>query len=87
MTEVGDRIVQQFATRLEELLRDAGPAASAVSTAGTTKTLRGRVAPEPEAIDLGAAALPVLLRKAAAPTAAVLFAVVVLQVLRRRSRR
>lgn len=26
MTEVGDRIVQQFATRLEELLRDAGPA-------------------------------------------------------------
>ncbi|MFB6777312.1 SRPBCC family protein [Streptomyces sp. NPDC056352] len=87
MTEVGDRIVQQFATRLEELLRDAGPTVSAVSTAGTTKTLRGRVAPEPEAIDLGAAALPVLLRKAAAPTAAVLFAVVVLQVLRRRSRR
>ncbi|MFE7323872.1 SRPBCC family protein [Streptomyces sp. NPDC057565] len=87
MTEVGDRIVQQFATRLEELLRDAGPTASAESTTGTTKTLQGRVAPEPEAIDLGAAALPVLLRKAAAPTAAVLCAVVVLQVLRRRSRR
>jgi carbon monoxide dehydrogenase subunit G len=90
MTEVGDRIVQQFATRIEELLRDAGPTASAVSTTGTTgttKTLQGRVAPEPEAIDLGAAALPVLLRKAAAPTAAVLFAVVVIQLLRRRSRR
>ncbi|MDF6045441.1 SRPBCC family protein [Streptomyces sp. JH14] len=87
MTEVGDRIVQQFATRLEELLRDAGPAASAVSTTGMAETLQGRLAPEPEAIDLGAAALPVLLRKAAAPTAAVLFAVVVIQALRRRSRR
>ncbi|MEU1365412.1 SRPBCC family protein [Streptomyces sp. NPDC005803] len=87
MTEVGDRIVQQFATRLEELLRDVGPGASAVSTTGLAETLQGRHAPEPEAIDLGAAALPVLLRKAAAPTAALLFAVVVIQALRRRSRR
>ncbi|MFF3838664.1 SRPBCC family protein [Streptomyces sp. NPDC001930] len=87
MTEVGDRIVRQFATRLEELLRDAGPAASEVSTTGTAETLQGRRATEPEAIDLGAAALPVLLRKAAAPAAAVLFAVVVIQALRRRSRR
>lgn len=92
MTEVGDRIVQQFATRLEELLRDAGAAtstASATGMAGTAPTagnLRGGRAPEPEAIDLGAAALPVLLRKAAAPAAAVLFAVVVVQALRRRSR-
>ncbi|WP_329124717.1 SRPBCC family protein [Streptomyces sp. NBC_01353] len=85
MTEVGDHIVQQFATRLEELLRDAGPAASAVSTTGTAENLQGRLATEPEAIDLGAAALPVLLRKAAAPAAAVLFAVVVIQALRRRS--
>ncbi|MEU1346757.1 SRPBCC family protein [Streptomyces sp. NPDC005786] len=83
MTEVGDRIVRQFATRLEELLRDAGPAPSPTSPAAT---LRGGLAPEPEAIDLGAAALPVLLRKAAAPAAAVLFAVVVMRVLRRRSR-
>ncbi|WP_328946009.1 SRPBCC family protein [Streptomyces sp. NBC_00250] len=87
MTEVGDRIVRQFATRLEELLRDAGPAASEMSTTGAAETLQGRRATEPEAIDLGAAALPVLLRKAAAPTAAVLFAVVVIQALRRRSRR
>ncbi|MEV8567626.1 SRPBCC family protein [Streptomyces sp. NPDC051322] len=87
MTEVGDRIVQQFATRLEELLRDAGPAAHAVSTTGAAETLQGRLAPEPEAIDLGAAALPVLLRKAVAPAAAALFAVVVIQALRRRSRR
>ncbi|MFG2772854.1 SRPBCC family protein [Streptomyces sp. NPDC048350] len=94
MSEVGDRIVQQFATRLEELLRDPWAAtstasvASAAGTAGTASTaenLRGGRAPEPEAIDLGAAALPVLLRKAAAPAAAVLFAVVV-QALRRRSR-
>ncbi|MCX4986337.1 SRPBCC family protein [Streptomyces sp. NBC_00572] len=87
MTEVGDRIVRQFATRLEDLLRDAGPAASAVHTTGTADTLQGRRATEPEAIDLGAAALPVLLRKAAAPTAAVLLAVVMIHALRRRSRR
>ncbi|MEU6986476.1 SRPBCC family protein [Streptomyces sp. NPDC046324] len=87
MTEVGDRIVQQFAARLEELLRDGGPAASAVSTAGTAENLRGGLAPEPEAIDLGAAALPVLFRKTVAPAAAVVFAVVVIQALRRRSRR
>ncbi|WP_393062302.1 SRPBCC family protein [Streptomyces sp. LN549] len=85
MTEVGDRIVQQFATRLEELLRNAGPGPSPTPTTSATETLRGRLAPEPEAIDLGAAALPVLLRKAAAPAAAVLFAVVVIQALRRRS--
>ncbi|MEU1471752.1 SRPBCC family protein [Streptomyces sp. NPDC005761] len=83
MTEVGDRIVQQFATRLEDLLRNAGPVPSPANTA---ETLRGGPAPEPEAIDLGAAALPVLLRKTAAPAAAVLFAVVVFQVLRRRTR-
>ncbi|MFD9031083.1 SRPBCC family protein [Streptomyces sp. NPDC059567] len=87
MTEVGDRIVQQFAARLEELLRDAGPAASGVFTTGAAENRQGRLAPEPEAIDLGAAALPVLLRKAAAPAAAVLFAVVVIQALRRRSPR
>ncbi|MEU9092112.1 SRPBCC family protein [Streptomyces sp. NPDC048428] len=85
MTEVGDRIVQQFATRLEELLRDAGPGSSPTPTTSATETLRGRLAPEPEAIDLGAAALPVLLRKAAAPVAAVLFAIVVIKALRRRS--
>ncbi|MCX4515101.1 SRPBCC family protein [Streptomyces sp. NBC_01619] len=86
MTEVGDRIVQQFATRLEELLREVGPGASAVSATSTTESLQGRLAPEPEAIDLGAAALPVLLRKAALPAAAVLFAVVVIRTLRQRSR-
>ncbi|MET7987411.1 SRPBCC family protein [Streptomyces sp. NPDC005281] len=79
MTEVGDRIVQQFATRLEELLRDTGQ-----NTPGTADSPLSR---EPEAVDLGAAVLPVLLRKTAAPAAAVLLAVVVIQALRRRTRR
>ncbi|MER5382312.1 SRPBCC family protein [Streptomyces sp. NPDC002688] len=86
MTEVGDRIVQQFATRLEELLRDSDGSASVAATTGVVGS-SGRLSPEPEAVDLGAAALPVLLRKAAVPTAAVLVAVVVIQRLRRRSRR
>ncbi|MFC9244887.1 SRPBCC family protein [Streptomyces sp. NPDC057136] len=84
MSEVGDRIVQQFATRLEALLRDTGQGAA--STAPTGAGTLGALPSEPEAVDLGAAALPVLLRKAAAPVAAVLVAVVVIQALRRRSR-
>jgi hypothetical protein len=47
---------------------------------------RGVVAAGPEAVDLGAAALPVLLRKAAGPAAAVLVALVVVRVPTRRSR-
>ncbi|MFG3137134.1 SRPBCC family protein [Streptomyces sp. NPDC048211] len=88
MTEVGDRIVQQFATRLEDMLRDAGPGTASATPAAATpaSALRSGLAPEPEAVDLGAAALPVLLRKAAAPAAAVLFAAVIIQALRRRSR-
>ncbi|WP_329204427.1 SRPBCC family protein [Streptomyces sp. NBC_00683] len=85
MTEVGDRIVQQFATRLEELLRDSGGSASVTATTGAVGSPAH--SPEPEAVDLGAAVLPVLLRKAAVPTAAVLVTVVVIQLLRRRSRR
>lgn len=86
MTEVGDRIVQQFATRLEELLRDTGGSGSVAATTGAMGS-SSRLSPEPEAVDLGAAVLPVLLRKAAVPTAAVLVTVVVIQLLRRRSRR
>ncbi|MFE2022795.1 SRPBCC family protein [Streptomyces sp. NPDC059499] len=85
MTEVGDRIVQQFATRLEELLRDSAGSASVTATTGAAPS--AHLSPEPEAVDLGAAVLPVLLRKAAVPTAAVLVTVVVIQLLRRRSRR
>ncbi|MYT72958.1 MULTISPECIES: SRPBCC family protein [unclassified Streptomyces] len=77
MTEVGDRIVGQFAERLQELL-------SAPQTAPAP--LAAGAAAEPEAVDLGAAALPVLLRKAAVPAAAVLTAVVLVRVLRRRTR-
>ncbi|MFF1837157.1 SRPBCC family protein [Streptomyces sp. NPDC058231] len=87
MTEVGDRIVQQFATRLEELLRDAGRTGPVAATSGATGTTDGLLPPEPEAVDLGAAALPVLLRKAAGPAAAVLVVAVMVQLLRRRSRR
>ncbi|MEV8226831.1 SRPBCC family protein [Streptomyces sp. NPDC079167] len=76
MTEVGDRLVRQFADRLEELLRAPGSAGPAPVMSPA----------EPEAVDLGAAALPVLLRKAAVPAAAVLFAVVLLRAVRRRSR-
>ncbi|WP_246574623.1 SRPBCC family protein [Streptomyces genisteinicus] len=81
MTEVGDRIVQQFAARLEELLNapSAGPAAAAASTPAAAPA-------EPEAVDLGAAALPVLLRKAAVPAAALLAVLVVVRALGRRSR-
>ncbi|MEU9059479.1 hypothetical protein AB0D13_11545 [Streptomyces sp. NPDC048430] len=77
MTEVGDRLVQQFADRLEDLLR-----APAAGSAGPAPVMS---AAEPEAVDLGAAALPVLLRKAAVPAAAVLFAVVLVRAARRRS--
>ncbi|MET7365732.1 SRPBCC family protein [Streptomyces sp. NPDC005566] len=86
MTEVGDRIVQQFATRLEELLRGSGDSGSVTAAAGAAMP-SARFPSEPEAVDLGAAVLPVLLRKAAVPTAAVLVTVVVIQLLRRRSRR
>ncbi|RFU87213.1 hypothetical protein DY218_07510, partial [Streptomyces triticagri] len=53
MAEVGDRIVRQFADRLEELLR--APAAPAQGPAAVAPA-----AAEPAAVDLGAAALPVL---------------------------
>lgn len=95
MTEVGDRIVRQFADRLEELLRDAGPAAAPGSGQDTGARATGHVqgasadgadSADTEAVDLGAVALPVLLRKAALPAAAVLCAAVALGVLRRRSR-
>ncbi|MFI7385628.1 SRPBCC family protein [Streptomyces sp. NPDC049813] len=76
MTEVGDRIVGQFATRLAGLLSAPAAAVPAPPAAG---------AAEPEAVDLGAAALPVLLRRAAVPAAAVLAAAVLLRVLRRRT--
>lgn len=85
MTEVGDRIVSQFATRLEELLRDSGGSGSVAATNAVGSS--DRLAPEPEAVDLGAAVLPVLLRKAAVPAAAALVGVVLIQLLRRRSRR
>jgi carbon monoxide dehydrogenase subunit G len=77
MAEVGDRIVQQFAARLEDLLR-SGAVDPAVA--------RSRTAPaaEPEAVDLGAAVFPVLMKKAAVPAAAVVIALVLIRVLGRR---
>lgn len=81
MTEVGDRLVQQFADRLEDLLREAGPGLE-----GTASQAPAACPAEPEAVDLGAVALPVLLRRAAVPAAAVLAAVVLMRVLRGRSR-
>ncbi|MFE9363166.1 hypothetical protein ACFYNN_10115 [Streptomyces sp. NPDC006978] len=83
------------AGRREHVAADPGPAAhglpeEAVLRAEVRHHEAGRPpaasAAEPEAMDLGAAALPVLLRKAAVPTAAVLLAVVLVRVVRRRSR-
>ncbi|MFF1689079.1 MULTISPECIES: SRPBCC family protein [unclassified Streptomyces] len=76
MTEVGDRIVRQFADRLEELLRE--PATT--EPAAVLSPAR-----EPEAVDLGAAALPVLLRKAAVPAVAVLVTIAVIRFVGRRA--
>ncbi|MGW2346312.1 SRPBCC family protein [Streptomyces sp. NPDC001661] len=75
MTEVGDRIVGQFAQRLAELM--SGPRTESVAQA---------VPAEPEAVDLGAAALPVLVKKAAVPAAAALAAVILVAVIGRRRR-
>ncbi|MFC9534274.1 SRPBCC family protein [Streptomyces sp. NPDC056975] len=76
MTEVGDRIVRQFADRLEELLREPATTEPAVVSSP---------AREPEAVDLGAAALPVLLRKAAVPAVAVLVTIAVIRLVGRRA--
>ncbi|MGD6746540.1 SRPBCC family protein [Streptomyces sp. BH106] len=75
MTEVGDRIVGQFADRLAELM--SGPQVESAAPATPA---------EPEAVDLGAAALPVLLKKAAVPAAAALAAVILVGVIGRRRR-
>ncbi|WP_328403656.1 SRPBCC family protein [Streptomyces sp. NBC_00390] len=82
MAEVGDRIVRQFASGLEELLRSP---ADAYTGSGTPRSGIPAAA-EPEAADLGAAVLPVLLRKTAVPAAAVIVAVLLVRALRRRSR-
>ncbi|WP_377267996.1 SRPBCC family protein [Peterkaempfera sp. SMS 1(5)a] len=82
MAEVGDRIVQQFADRLEELLRR--PATADGAAASVAPSVADR--PEPEAVDLGAAVLPVLLRKAAAPLAAAVAVVLVVTAVRRSRR-
>ncbi|WP_327669759.1 MULTISPECIES: SRPBCC family protein [unclassified Streptomyces] len=75
MAEVGDRIVGQFADRLAELM--SGPQMESAAPAAPA---------EPEAVDLGAAALPVLLKKAAVPAAAALAAVILVGVIGRRRR-
>ncbi|MFG3368340.1 SRPBCC family protein [Streptomyces sp. NPDC048156] len=77
MTEVGDRIVRQFADRLEELLREPATMEPAAALSSPAR--------EPEAVDLGAAALPVLLRKAAVPAAAVLVTIAVIRLFARRA--
>ncbi|MHC5257055.1 SRPBCC family protein [Streptomyces sp. UC4497] len=76
MVEVGDRIVGQFADRLAELM--SGPQMESAAPAAP--------AAEPEAVDLGAAALPVLLKKAAVPAAAALVALILAGVIGRRRR-
>ncbi|WP_037370855.1 SRPBCC family protein [Amycolatopsis orientalis] len=69
LAEVGDRIIQQFTSRLEETLNSAGT-----------------IAPEsaPDAVDVGAAVLPVLLKKIALPAVVIVAAAAALGALRRR---
>ncbi|MFI6874510.1 SRPBCC family protein [Streptomyces sp. NPDC050400] len=62
LVEVADRLIQQFARNLAAYLA-AGPEATGTTTAS------GAAAAEPEAVDLGAAVLPVLARRAAKPAA------------------
>lgn len=63
-----------------------GPALWAGTGVASAMAARSVVAAGPEAVDLGAAALPGLLKKAAGPAAAVLVALVVVRVPTRRSR-
>lgn len=69
LAEVGDRILQQFTSRLEETLNSTDTIPSDSS---------------PEAVDVGAVVLPVLLKKIALPAAVIVATAVVLRVLRRR---
>lgn len=82
MAEVGDRIVQQFATRLEALLRDGEPVATTPSAAtGTTGTTATGAAPVPSAVTTTAGSAAV--RPAAEPEAVDLGAAVLPVLLRR----
>lgn len=96
MTEVGDKIVKQFATRLAEMLASGsagagtGASAEASSASGAaaergekTKQAKLTEQAEPEALDLGSAVLPVLAKKAAAPAAALVVLLLLLRLLRR----
>ena len=81
MAEIGDKLVQQFASRLADLLSRGDR-----STAGADSSEAPSFTAEPEAVDLGAAVLPVLLRRAAKPAAA-LAVVLIAAALRRRRRK
>lgn len=89
LVEVGNRLVQQFAANLETYLREqptpvATTTPAPVDTAATTSA----PAPEPEAVDLGAAIWPSLARRAKTPglmaATAVATALVVRAVMRSR---
>ena len=87
MAEVGDRIVQQFASRLAELLRAqaSGGAGTGTGDAASDTGLLHRPEAEPEAVDLGAAVLPALARRAAVPAAALVVTLILVRMLRRRA--
>ncbi|QFG22971.1 SRPBCC family protein [Actinomadura sp. WMMB 499] len=82
MAEVGDRIVGRFAERLAELMSTA-PAAEPVPASEPAAGPAPAAASDPEPVDLGAAVLPSLLRRAAVPAAALAVAAAVLLVRRR----
>lgn len=99
MTEVADRLIQQFAKNLANYLSgpnqdtvtplpgaSGSPAASATSNAAPSETA-GTAPIEPEPLDLGGAMWPVLAKRAVGPvaalTAAVLLTWLLVRVLRR----
>ncbi|MEV5887198.1 SRPBCC family protein [Streptomyces sp. NPDC052020] len=90
LADVADRLVQQFAAKLAEYLstRQPGGDASTVALPGAHTSTPPESSPsEPEAVDLGAAVLPVLAKRAAKPAAALTGAGLLIWLLARLLRR
>ncbi|WP_369200597.1 SRPBCC family protein [Streptomyces sp. PU-14G] len=90
LADVADRLVQQFAAKLAEYLSTRQPAGDGGDTtpAGVNASATAGPAPsEPEALELGAAVLPVLAKRAAKPAAALTGAGLLIWLLTRMLRR
>ncbi|WP_405754534.1 SRPBCC family protein [Streptomyces sp. NBC_00144] len=87
LADVADRLVQQFAAKLADYLSVRQPANDSGVTTQPGVNASVTAGPEPEAIDLGAAVLPVLAKRAAKPTAALTGAALLIWLLARMLRR